>query len=105
MWIIIVDDCSTDGTRSFLRSLPSNYRVILNEEKGNFAKNSNAGAALARFDTICFLNNDTEVESGWLEPMLSVMNRFTDMQVVSATCRRSQRPIDMIILEFAFQSG
>ena len=76
--IIIVDDCSTDGTRSFLRSLPSNYRVILNEEKGNFAKNSNAGAALARFDTICFLNNDTEVESGWLEPMLSVMNRFTD---------------------------
>lgn len=80
--IIIVDDGSTDGTRDFLRSLPSPYRVVLNEDKGNFAINNNRAAALARAATLCLLNNDTELPSGWLEPMLDVLRRRPDAGLV-----------------------
>lgn len=80
--IIIVDDGSTDGTRDFLRTLPSPYRVVLNEDKGNFAINNNRAAALARSDTICLLNNDTELPAGWLEPMLDVLARNPDAGLV-----------------------
>ena len=76
--IIIVDDGSTDGTRDFLRNLPAPYRVVLNEQKGNFALNNNAAAALARADTLCLLNNDTELPPGWLAPMLDALARFPD---------------------------
>jgi GT2 family glycosyltransferase len=91
--IILVDDGSTDGTRDFLRTLPAPYRVILNEQKGNFALNNNAAAALARSDTLCLLNNDTELPPGWLDPMLDALARFPDagcvgnVQKIPATAR------------------
>ncbi len=76
--IIIVDDGSTDGTRDFLRALPSPYRVLFNEEKGNFAINNNRAAAVARADVLCLLNNDTELPDGWLAPMLDTLARRPD---------------------------
>ncbi len=33
----------------------------------------NQGLAVAKGDTICLLNNDTEVTAGWLDPMLMVL--------------------------------
>lgn len=80
--IIIVDDGSTDGTRDFLRTLPPPYRVILNEARGNFALNNNHAAALARADTLCLLNNDTELPFGWLAPMLDLLARQPDAGLV-----------------------
>lgn len=71
--IIIVDDLSTDGTRDFLRTLPPPYRVVLNEQKGNFAINNNRAAALARGDLFLLLNNDTELPLGWLPPLLDAL--------------------------------
>lgn len=76
--VIIVDDGSTDGTRDFLETLGPPYRVILNTDKGNFAINNNRGVAIARHDTLCLLNNDTELATGWLEPMLEGLERFLD---------------------------
>lgn len=76
--IIIVDDGSTDGTRDFLKTLPAPYRVVLNEDKGNFAINNNRAAALARAETLCLLNNDTELPPGWIMPMLDALHRFPD---------------------------
>lgn len=36
----------------------------------NFAIGSNFGAAISTGEFICFLNNDTQVRDGWLEPLL-----------------------------------
>lgn len=76
--VIIVDDGSTDGTRDFLRTLRPPYRVVLNEDKGNFAINNNRAAALARGDLFCLLNNDTELPPGWFEPMLAALEAHPD---------------------------
>jgi O-antigen biosynthesis protein len=76
--VIIVDDLSTDGTRDFLQTLRPPYRVILNDQKGNFAINNNRAASVARGELFCLLNNDTELPAGWLQPMLAALESHPD---------------------------
>jgi GT2 family glycosyltransferase len=77
--VIIVDDGSTDGTREFLMTLPeAPYRILLNQDKGNYSINNNRAAAIACGDLLCLLNNDTELPSGWLQPMLEGLKRYPD---------------------------
>ncbi len=76
--IIVVDDCSTDGTAQFLDSLGAPYRVLHNRERGNFALNNNRAAAIAQGEIFCFLNNDTLLKGTWWEPMLDAFKQFDD---------------------------
>ncbi len=76
--IIVVDDLSTDGTRDYLATLPPPYRVVLNEQRGNFAINNNRAATLARGDLLLLLNNDTELPRDWLPPMLAALDARPD---------------------------
>ncbi len=92
--VIIVDDLSTDGTRDFLLSLPPPYRCILRETKGNFAINNNLAVEASTGDILIFLNNDTELPAGWLEPMLSALESCPgpiglvgNIQIIPATNR------------------
>ncbi|HET7880284.1 MAG TPA: glycosyltransferase [Acetobacteraceae bacterium] len=71
--IIIIDDCSTDGTKAFLGSLGSRVRVHSNQARGTFGINMNLAARLAGGDFVVLLNNDTEVTPGWLNRMLEAM--------------------------------
>lgn len=57
--VLIVDDVSTDGTREFLKTLGSPYRVFLNEQKGNFAINNNLAARQARAERRVVLTKPT----------------------------------------------
>ncbi|MBC7644511.1 MAG: glycosyltransferase family 2 protein [Thermoleophilia bacterium] len=69
--LIVVDNASTDGTRSFLDSLDGSVTVIPNKINRNFAGACNQGAAAARGKYIVLLNNDTEVTPGWLDAMIA----------------------------------
>lgn len=64
--IIVVDDASRDGATKFLEA-QKNVRVYINNENMGFAKSCNKGATIAKGDILVFLNNDTEVQRGWLE--------------------------------------
>ncbi len=70
--IIAVDNASTDGTREFFIAEQKAGRLaaILNEKNLGFARACNQGAATACGKYVLFLNNDTEVKPGWLEPLL-----------------------------------
>ena len=76
--IIVVDDCSTDGTAQFLDSLGAPYRILHNSERGSFALNNNRAAAIAQGEILCCLNNDTELAGAWWQPMLDALQRFDD---------------------------
>ena len=76
--VLIIDDCSTDGTREFLHTLEPPYRVFLNKTRQNYSKNNNYGAEMARGKLLILINNDLEFISGWLEPLLALHDRFPE---------------------------
>jgi O-antigen biosynthesis protein len=67
--IIVVDNASTDRTAEILSQFSDLIRVISNEENRGFVDACNQGAAAARGEFLVFLNNDTEVLPGWLNPL------------------------------------
>lgn len=70
--VVVVDNGSTDGTVEYLASL-SRIKPIFNRKNLDFAKACNQGAKKAIGDIFVFLNNDTEVQKGWLEPLLETL--------------------------------
>lgn len=71
--LILVDNGSADGTGALLATLPATVTVIRNERNLGFAKACNQGAAVAKGGYLLFLNNDTEPQHGWLEPLLTMI--------------------------------
>ena len=72
--LILVDNASSDGTPDYLRSI-GGARVILNSENLGFAAGNNVGLAVASGDYIVLLNNDAVVTEGWLDRLVTPMER------------------------------
>lgn len=88
---ILVDDGSTDGTREWLRTLETPFRVVLNECNLGYAGANNRGAALARGEYLSLLNNDLILRPGWLEPILALHRRFGPRAGVIGNVQRDAR--------------
>ncbi len=76
--IILVDDGSTDDTRSWLATLTPPFRVVLNERNLGYAGANNRAGALARGEFLALLNNDLILLPHWLEPMLGAHRSLAD---------------------------
>ncbi len=79
--LIIVDNCSTDGTPEFLRSLPQ-VTAVTNAENRGFAGGCSQGLRLARGDYLVLLNPDTVVTEGWLARLIAHAKRHPDVGAV-----------------------
>jgi GT2 family glycosyltransferase/SAM-dependent methyltransferase len=66
--VIVIDDCSTDGTAQDLARIPG-LIYLRNEKNTGFVASCNRGAAKARGNYLVFLNNDTVVTAGWLSAL------------------------------------
>jgi GT2 family glycosyltransferase len=80
--VVIVDNASSDGTRDLLGSLGGDIRLILNATNEGFGPACNKGAALAHGEFICFLNNDTVVQPGWLESLVAALDQDARLAAV-----------------------
>ncbi len=74
--IILVDDVSTDGTREWLSTLQSEFRIILNDSNLGYAKSNNCAARLAQGRLLCLLNNDLIFTDNWWQPLLKLYQKL-----------------------------
>jgi GT2 family glycosyltransferase len=69
--VIVVDNGSSDGSVAYLGERFPSVRVVALPVNAGFAAGNNRGAAVAVSSRLVFLNNDTEVESGWLAALVA----------------------------------
>ena len=72
--VIVGDDGSTDETRNLLEHA-SNVKRLVQEKNQGFLLNCNSAAREARGRYLLFLNNDTNVQPGWLANLLDVAEK------------------------------
>jgi GT2 family glycosyltransferase len=75
--VIVVDDASTDDTPRLL-PLVANLTSLGNETNQGFLKSVNKAARAARGRLLLVLNNDTQVQEGWLDALAAA---FDDPEV------------------------
>ena len=80
---VVVDDGSEDGTRQLLCAYPG-VRRVLNEQNLGFIASCNRGSAEARGDYLVFLNNDTQVQPGWLDALIGTFEERRDAGLVGS---------------------
>ncbi|HEY0798707.1 MAG TPA: glycosyltransferase [Candidatus Baltobacteraceae bacterium] len=81
--IVLSDDGSTDQTSAIAQTLEG-LEVAHTKQNGGFIAACNRGAAAARGKYICFLNNDTEVQNGWLDELVATAENDSGIGVVGA---------------------
>jgi GT2 family glycosyltransferase len=72
--VIFADDGSSDETAN-INDYIKNIVVLRNKHNLGFLKNCNHAASFAKGDYIHFLNNDTEVTSGWLFSLSELLDK------------------------------
>ena len=71
--IIVADNGSTDNSVSWLREQHPAVRVIVMPQNSGFAKGYNDALKQVDADYYVLLNSDVEVEPGWIEPVINLM--------------------------------
>jgi GT2 family glycosyltransferase len=78
--IVVIDNGCGPVTSAVLAALPHEYdgvRVVRSPVNRGFGLGNNLGVAEARGATVVFLNNDTEVQPGWLAPLVDALRDET----------------------------
>ncbi|WP_320171253.1 glycosyltransferase family 2 protein [Maridesulfovibrio sp.] len=89
--VLVVDNGSTDATLSECPALGEKlfgerFRYVRVEKNINFGPACNLGADNAEGELLFFLNNDTLLTSGWVEPLLEIFRKDPGVAAVSPLC-------------------
>lgn len=83
--IIVVDNASTDDSKSIIRNFPTALLLELPQNIG-FAAGNNAGFAKATGTYIATLNNDVVVDPQWLNQPVALFEKIRSIGIVA--CRQ-----------------
>jgi GT2 family glycosyltransferase len=73
MEVILADNASTDDSLVFMSQRYPEVRIIQNASNEGFAQGYNSALSKVDSDYYVLLNSDVEVASGWLDPMVALM--------------------------------
>lgn len=82
--VLLVDNASADDSVPFVRATYPSVRVIEAGHNRGFTGGNNLGAAAARAPLLVFLNNDTQVQAGWLAALVSGLSWHPDVAMVTS---------------------
>lgn len=71
--IYVADNCSTDDSISVIENEFKEVRIIRNDKNYGFAGGYNVSLQHIRADYYILLNSDIEVTSGWIKPVIRLM--------------------------------
>lgn len=80
--IIVVDNCSADGSVEFLKSNHPQVKIIEMSRNAGFGAAVNEGIRNARGEFAALVNNDATVQPGWL----ATLEKFLDENPGAAAC-------------------
>ncbi len=80
--VIVVDNCSTDGTVEWIRARHDWVTLVRPESRGGFARNVNLALDVATTDYVLLLNPDTELAPEALHRMVDYLNRHPSVGAV-----------------------
>lgn len=98
LYIIVINDGSTDKTASILQNMTVNKKFTLINYKKNKGRSMarNAGIRHANTEIICFLDGDMIVRRDWLIEMLSTLNQDSVVGVIGDTIlAKALTPMDI----------
>jgi GT2 family glycosyltransferase len=73
--VIVTDNASQDNTLELLAAQYPEVRVVALPENRGFTGACNAGMETAEGDYVSLLNNDTEVDPGWVAAIVDTFDR------------------------------
>lgn len=71
--VIVADNASTDDSVDFLKTHFPQVEILLNNSNEGFAKGYNTALKQVQSDYYVLLNSDVEVTSGWIAPVITLM--------------------------------
>jgi GT2 family glycosyltransferase len=82
--VIIVDDCSVDGSCQLIRKMFPTAKLLVNAKNSGFSKTCNIGMSTTRFPILLCINTDVMVEPDLLA---TVARHFDDPELFAVTPR------------------
>ena len=85
--IIVVDNASPNDNPDIIKEQYPEVNLIKSEKNLGFSGGNNLGVYEAKGKYMLFINNDTEVPKGFLEPLVKVLEEKAEVGVVSPKIR------------------
>ncbi|KJR40273.1 Glycosyl transferase, family 2 domain protein, partial [Candidatus Magnetoovum chiemensis] len=80
--VIVVDNGSTDGSKELLKKNYPSVELISNKKNLGFGTACTIGVQAGQAEFIAFLNNDTEVDTNWLKPLVDALRQDNNTAAV-----------------------
>ena len=100
--VIVADNASTDDSVAYLKEAYPEVRIISLDRNYGFAGGYNEALKQVKSDYYVLLNSDVEVEPGWIEPILDLMEKDPS---IGACQPKLRMYMDKELFEYAGAAG